>query len=127
MLKPTKTSEAPSAATLYSQAMTCGNLLFSSGNLPIDPKTGEIVGNDVTSQMEMIMKNIGAVLGANDIGFDQVIKTTCFLTDIADFEAFNKVYTKHFTADAKPARSTVAVRALPRGALCEVEFVADVG
>ena len=126
MMKATKTSDAPSAAALYSQAMTYGNMLFSSGNLPLDPKTGNVVGDDVTAQMERIMQNISAVLAANGIGFDRVIKATCFLVDMADFDAFNKVYTKYFSAETKPARSTVAVRALPKGALCEVEFIAIV-
>ena len=124
MLKPTKTTGAPAAIGPYSQAIAYGDLLFASGQIPLDPNTGEMVGSDVTSQAEMIMKNIGALLKANGIGFDRVIKTTCFLTDMADFAAFNAVYAAHFTADPKPARSTVAVRALPKGALCEIEVVA---
>jgi len=124
MLKPTNTPNAPAAIGPYSQAISYGNLLFTSGQIALDPNTGDMVGSDVASQAEKVMQNLDALLKANGIGFDRVIKTTCFLTDMADFAAFNEVYAKYFTGDPKPARSTIAVRALPKGALCEVELVA---
>ena len=126
MLTATNTPDAPAAIGPYSQAIRYGDLLFCSGQIPLDPKTGEIVGSDVKAQAEQVMKNLEAVLKANAIGFDQVIKATCFLTDMANFATFNEVYSKCFTADPKPARSTVAVLGLPRGVLCEVELIAKV-
>ena len=124
MLIATNTPDAPAAIGPYSQAIRCGDLLFTSGQIPLDAKTGEIVGNSISTQAEQVMKNIDALLKANGIGFGSVIKTTCFLTDMADFAAFNEVYSKYFDSDPKPARSTVAVRGLPKGVLCEVETVA---
>jgi len=124
MLNATNTAKAPAAIGPYSQAISYGNLLFTSGQIALDPNTGEMVGNDVASQAELVMQNLSAVLEANGIGFDRVIKATCFLADMADFAAFNAVYAKYFSTDPKPARSAVAVRALPKGALCEVEVVA---
>ena len=124
MLKATNTANAPAAIGPYSQAISYGNLLFTSGQIALDPNTGEMVGDDVASQAELVMKNLGAVLEANGVGFDQVIKATCFLADMAHFAAFNEVYAKYFSVDPKPARSAVAVRALPKGALCEVEVIA---
>jgi len=125
MLIPTQTPDAPAAIGPYSQAVRYGNLLFTSGQIALDPKTGEMVGSDVKAQAQMVMLNLGAVLSANGIGFDKVIKTTCFLADMADFAAFNEVYAQHFTNN-KPARSCIAARELPRGALCEVEAIAAV-
>lgn len=124
MLQPTVTPDAPAAIGPYSQAIRYGNLLFTSGQIPLDPKTGEVSGSDVTQQADLVMRNLGAVLAANGIGFDNVIKTTCFLADMGDFAAFNEVYGKYCTKN--PARSCVAVKALPRGVLCEVEAVAAV-
>ena len=126
MLTATNTTDAPAAIGPYSQAIRCGDLLFSSGQIPLNAKSGEIVGSGISSQAEQVMKNIEAILKANGISFDAVIKTTCFLTDMADFAAFNEVYSKYFAADPKPARSTVAVRGLPKGVLCEVELIAKV-
>ena len=126
MLIATNTPDAPPAIGPYSQAIRYGDLLFCSGQIPLDPKTGEVVGSDIKAQAEQVMKNIEAVLKANSISFDRVIKSTCFLADIADFAAFNEVYSKYFTGDPKPARSTVAVRGLPKGVLCEVETIAHI-
>ena len=126
MLTQINTKDAPGAVGPYSQAIRYGELLFTAGQIPLDAQTGEIVGNDVTAQAHKVLQNLGAVLKAGGADFDKVVKTTCFLTTMADFAAFNEVYTSYFTADPKPARSTVAVRELPRGVLCEVEAVAVV-
>lgn len=124
MLKQTNTTTAPAAIGPYSQAIAFGGTLFTSGQIPLDPTTMEIVGDNVAAQAEQVMKNLGEVLKAGGADFSKVIKTTCFLTDMADFAAFNEVYTKYFTADPKPARSCVAVRTLPKNVLCEVEAIA---
>lgn len=100
--------------------------MFASGQIALDPQTGEIVGKTVEEQSEQVMRNVGAILESAGIGFDQVVKTTCFLDDMDDFAAFNKVYTRSFE-DHLPARSAVAVERLPKGALVEVEFIAKVG
>ena len=110
------TDKAPAAVGPYSQAKVVGGLLFASGQIPLDPATGSIVASGI--------KNIDAVLAAAGSDFSEVIKTTCFLADIADFKAFNEVYAKYFTS--KPARSCVAVKDLPLGALVEVEIIAEV-
>jgi len=125
MHKKISTAEAPAAIGPYSQAIMAGNLLFTSGQIPLDPQTGAVSGNDITAQTEQIMKNLSAVLAAAGTDFDHVVKTTCFLADIADFAAFNAVYAKYITN--APARSCVAVRDLPRGVLAEVEVIAVVG
>lgn len=117
------TDKAPAAIGPYSQAVITGNLLFTSGQIPIDPAVGEITATDITAQTEQIMHNIAAVLAAAGTDFTRVVKTTCFLSDIASFAAFNAVYEKYFTQ--KPARSCVAVRDLPKGALVEVEVIAE--
>lgn len=117
------TEKAPAAIGPYSQAIQAGNLLFCSGQIPLDPATGELVQGDVTVQAGQVMRNIEAMLAAAGVGFDAVIKTTIFLADMADFAAVNTVYGSCFTAH-KPARSTVAVKGLPRGALLEIEVVA---
>lgn len=114
---------APAAIGPYSQAVKCGGMLFCSGQIPLDPATGEMVSGDVTVQAERVMNNIAAVLTAAGIGFDDVIKTTIFLVDMADFAAVNAVYGNRFPSH-KPARSTVAVKSLPRGALLEIEVIA---
>ena len=126
MLTKIETKDAPAAIGPYSQAIRCGNLLFTSGQIPLDPKTGEIVGNDVATQADVAFKNLGTVLKAGGADFDSVIKTTCFLADMADFAAFNEVYGRYFTAEPRAARSTIAAKGLPRGVLCEIEAVAEV-
>jgi len=117
------TEKAPAAIGPYSQAVQAGNLLFCSGQIPLDPATGEVVQGDASVQTEQIMKNIAAVLAAAGVGFDDVIKTTIFLVDIADFAAVNEVYGRCFS-NHKPARSTVAVKGLPRGVRVEIEVIA---
>lgn len=116
------TDKAPAAIGPYSQAMIYGDLLFASGQIPADPATGAIVGTTIEEQAAQSIKNVGAILEANGIGFDRVIKTTCFLADIADFAAFNAVYAEAFIS--KPARSCVAAKDLPKGVLCEIEVIA---
>ena len=118
------TENAPAAIGPYSQAMKVGNLVYTSGQIPIDPATGNIESQDITGQTEQVMKNLDAVLTAAGSSFDKAVKTLCFLKDMSDFAAFNEVYAKYFTG--KPARSCVAVAALPKGALVEVEVVAEI-
>ena len=124
MLKKIYTSNAPEAIGPYSQAILFNELLFSSGQIPVNPANGEVVQGDITVQAEQVMKNVGAVLKEAGTGFASVIKTTCFLSDMGDFAAFNEVYGKYFTE--KPARSCVAVKTLPKNVLCEVEVFAAV-
>ena len=119
------TNNAPAAVGPYSQAVKSGNLLFCSGQIALDPASGNLTGNDIKSQTEQVMKNISAVLAASGATFADVVKTTCFLADINDFAEFNAVYAQYFTG--KPARSCVAAAALPKGALVEVEVTAVVG
>ena len=116
--------KAPAALGPYSAAVKVGELIFTSGQIPADPATGEIAPGGIAEQTEQSLKNLSAVLEAAGSGLDQVIKTTCFLTDMADFAAFNAAYGKYFS-EHKPARSTVAVKALPKGALVEIECVAE--
>ena len=116
------TDKAPAAIGPYSQAMIYGDLLFASGQIPADPETGAIVGTTIEEQAAQSIKNVAAILEANGIGFDRVIKTTCFLADIADFAAFNAVYAEAFVS--KPARSCMAVKDLPKGVLCAIEVIA---
>ena len=118
------TENAPAAIGPYSQAMKVGNLVYTSGQIPIDPATGNIESQDITGQTEQVMKNLAAVLTAAGSSFGKAVKTLCFLKDMGDFAAFNEVYAEYFTG--KPARSCVAVAALPKGALVEVEVVAEV-
>ena len=118
------TENAPAAIGPYSQAMKVGNLVYTSGQIPIDPATGNIESQDITGQTEQVMKNLAAVLTAAGSSFGKAVKTLCFLKDMGDFAAFNEVYAKYFTG--KPARSCVAVAALPKGALVEVEVGAEV-
>ena len=122
MLKVTTTKNAPAAIGPYSQAIEANGFLFASGQIPLCPETGEVVGTTITEQAEQSCKNIGAILNANGLTFANVVTTTCFLADMADFTAFNEVYAKYFVG--KPARSCVAVKALPKGVLCEVEIIA---
>ena len=118
------TENAPAAIGPYSQAMKVGNLLFTSGQIPIDPATGEFAGSTIEEQAHQSCKNVGEILKAAGTDFDKVVKTVCFVADIADFAAFNEVYAQYFTS--KPARSCVAVKDLPKGALVEVEAIAEV-
>lgn len=122
MLKVTSTEKAPAAIGPYSQAISFGDLLFTSGQIALDPATGEVVGATIEEQTEQVMKNLEAVLEANNIDFNNVIKTTCFLANMNDFAKFNEIYGKYFIS--KPARSCVAVRELPKNVLCEVEVIA---
>ena len=122
MITKIATDKAPAAIGPYSQAIRCGNMLYSSGQIPLDPVTGTMVGENITEQAEQVMKNLQAVLTAAGTGFENVVKTTCFLADMNDFAAFNAVYGSYITS--APARSCVAVAALPKGALCEVEVIA---
>ena len=117
------TTEAPAAVGPYSQAIAVGNLLFCAGQIPLDPATNEIVGTDVTAQAERVCQNIAGVLQANGMTFANVVKTTVFLTDLAQFAAMNAVYAKYFT-EPFPARSTIQVAGLPRGAQVEIEVTA---
>ena len=122
MLKKITTEKAPAAIGPYSQAIAAGNFLFASGQIPINPESGEVVAEGIEAQAEQVMKNVGAILEAAGTNYANVVKTTCFLADMADFAAFNGVYEKYFTE--KPARSCVAVKALPKNVLCEVEVIA---
>ena len=122
MLKFTSTDKAPAAIGPYSQAVSVNGFLFTSGQVALMPESGEIVGDNVAEQAERVMQNLRAILEENGCGFENVVKTTCFLADMEDFAAFNEVYSKYFTN--KPARSCVAVRELPKKLLCEVEVIA---
>lgn len=116
------TDNAPAAVGPYSQAIAAGGMLYTSGQIALDPATGEIVGDDIKAQAEQVMKNLAAVLVEAGTSQENVIKTTCFLKDMGDFGAFNEVYGAFFTE--KPARSCVAVKTLPKDVLCEVEVIA---
>ena len=122
-MKKVQTNNAPSAIGPYSQAVVAGNLVFTSGQIPLNPETGVIEGENITQQTHRVCKNLEAVLVAAGSSLKNVVKTTCFLADMADFTAFNEVYAQYFTE--KPARSCVAVKELPKGALVEVEAVAE--
>ena len=122
MLKVISTKDAPAAIGPYSQAIVTGSMVYTSGQIPIIPATGEIAQGDIVVQAEQVMKNMEALLTASGTSFENVVKTTCFLADMADFAAFNAVYEKYFTG--KPARSCVAVKQLPKSVLVEVEVIA---
>ena len=124
MLKYVETKNAPAAIGPYSQGIILNGIAFFSGQIPLSPETGEVVGTTIEEQTEQVMQNIKALLESHGAEFTDVVKTTCFLADMADFAAFNEVYAKYFTG--KPARSCVAVKALPKGVLCEVETIASV-
>ena len=124
MLKVISTEKAPAAIGPYSQAMVFGNLMISSGQIPIDPATGEIAGTTIQEQAEQVMKNLGAILEEAGLSYENTVKTVCFLADMNDFSAFNEVYGSYFTN--KPARSCVAVKTLPKNVLCEVEVIAEI-
>ena len=115
------TNKAPGAIGPYSQAWAVGDFVFASGQIPVNPATGEIP-EGIAAQTEQSCKNVAAIMEAAGVGMENVVKTTCFLADIADFVAFNEVYAKYFTS--KPARSCVAVKDLPKGVLCEIEAIA---
>lgn len=120
-MNPIETKEAPGAIGPYSQGFVVKDFVFTSGQIPADPVSGEIP-DSIVAQAEQSCKNVGAILDAAGIGFDKVVKTTCFLADMNDFAAFNEVYAKYFVS--KPARSCVAVKTLPKNVLCEIEAIA---
>ena len=124
MRKTVQTPNAPAAIGPYSQAITYGNMVFTSGQIPLDPATGTVVGETIREQAEQVMKNLTAVLEAAGSSCASAVKTTCFLADMADFAVFNEVYATCFTTN--PARSCVAVKSLPKGVLVEVEVIAAI-
>ncbi len=121
-MKVIATQKAPAAVGPYSQAYVHNGILYTSGQIPLDPETGAIVGTTIEEQAHQACRNLGAVLEAAGTAYDRVIKTTCFLADMNDFAAFNAVYEQYFTS--KPARSCVAVKTLPKNVLCEIELIA---
>ena len=123
-MKVVYTEKAPAAIGPYSQAMILNGVLFTSGQIPVNPATGEINGDTIETQAEQVMKNLGEVLKEAGSSFEKAVKTTCFLADMGDFPKFNEVYAKYFVN--KPARSCVAVKTLPKNVLCEVEVIAEV-
>ncbi len=125
MLKKVATDKAPAAIGPYSQGIVVEKMLYSSGQIALDPVSGDVVGSTIEEQTEQVMKNLGAILEAAGADYTQVVKTTCFLADMGDFAAFNQIYAKYFTE--KPARSCVAVKTLPKNVLCEVEVIAYLG
>ena len=125
MSEKISTDKAPAAIGPYSQAVVTGNLVFTSGQIPLNPETGVLEGNNITEQTHRVCKNLEAVLTAAGTSLKSAVKTVCFLSDIADFTAFNEVYSQYFTE--KPARSCVSVKDLPKGALVEVEVIAERG
>ena len=124
MSKTVHTGAAPAAIGPYSQAVITGNLVFTSGQIPIDPATGNVEADGIQAQAEQVMRNLGEVLKAAGSDYTKAVKTTCFLAHMADFAAFNEVYGRYFTS--KPARSCVAVKDLPKGVLVEVEVIAEI-
>ncbi len=122
-MKVISTEKAPAAIGPYSQAMVVKGVVFTSGQIPLNPETGEIQGATIEEQAEQVMKNLGAVLEAAGSSYEKTIKTTCFLADMGDFAAFNEVYGKYVTGN--PSRSCVAVKTLPKNVLCEVEVIAE--
>ncbi len=121
-LKTVATEKAPAAIGPYSQAIVCGEMVFTSGQIPINPKTGNVEATGIEAQAEQVMQNLGEVLKAAGSDYTKAVKTTCFLANMEDFAAFNGVYAKYFTT--KPARSCVAVKTLPKNVLVEVEVIA---
>lgn len=126
-MKVINTTKAPAAIGPYSQAIAANGLLFTSGQIPVDPTTGLVVEGGIESQARIVMENLKAVLLEADVDFSAVVKTTCFISSMDDFAVFNSVYSQYFTSDAKPARSCVAVKTLPKNVLCEVEAIAILG
>ena len=125
MIKTIATDKAPAAIGPYSQAKVAGDTLYASGQIPINPATGNVEAEGIEAQAEQAIKNVGEILTAAGTDYAHVVKTTCFLADMGDFAAFTAVYEKYFTD--KPARSCVAVKSLPKGVLCEVEVIAYLG
>ena len=125
MIKTISTDKAPAAIGPYSQAKIAGDTLYASGQIPINPATGNVEAEGIEAQAEQAIKNVGEILKAAGTDYASVVKTTCFLADMGDFAAFNAVYEKYFTE--KPARSCVAVKTLPKNVLCEVEVIAYLG
>ena len=125
MIKTIHTDKAPAAIGPYVQGKVVGNLLFASGQVPLSPETGEIIGETIEEQTKQVLKNIAAILEAADTDFDHVIKTTCFLSDMNDFASFNEVYKTAFTSEF-PARSAVEVARLPRDVKVEIEVIAEI-
>ena len=123
-MKVVYTDKAPAAIGPYSQAIILNDILFTSGQIPVDPATGELAGDTIQIQAEQVMKNLDAVLKEAGISFENAVKTTCFLADMGDFAQFNEIYAKYFVN--KPARSCVAVKTLPKNVLCEVEVIAAI-
>ena len=123
-MKVVSTDKAPAAIGPYSQAMILNGVVFTSGQIPIDPATGEITAVTIEEQAEQVMKNLGEVLKEAGSSYEKTVKTTCFLSDMGNFAAFNEVYGKYFTG--KPVRSCVAVKTLPKNVLCEVEAIAEI-
>ena len=123
MSNKVETNKAPAAIGPYSQGLTLGNLIFTSGQIPLNPETGVLEGENITEQTHRVCKNLQAVLEAAGGSLQSAVKTVCFPSDMADFAAFNEVYAQYFTE--KPARSCVAVKDLPKGALVEVEVIAE--
>ena len=123
-MKRIYTDKAPAAIGPYSQGYISNGFFFTSGQVPLDPATGTVVGEDISAQTEQVMKNLGALLEAAGTSFTNVVKTTCFLADMGDFATFNEIYGRYFTE--KPARSCVAVKTLPKNVLVEVELIAEV-
>ena len=123
-MKVVYTENAPAAIGPYSQAIVLNDILFTSGQIPVNPATGEIAGESIEAQAEQVMKNLDAVLKEAGTSFENAVKTTCFLADMGDFAAFNEIYAKYFVN--KPARSCVAVKTLPKNVLCEVEVIAAI-
>ena len=123
-MKAIYTEKAPAAVGPYSQAVVINGLVYTSGQIALDPTTGELVGTTIEEQAEQVMKNLAAILEAAGTKPENAVKTLCFLTDINDFAAFNAVYARYFTE--KPARSCVGIQSLPKGAICEVEVIATV-
>ena len=123
-MKTVNTDKAPAAIGPYSQAIISGGLVFTSGQIPVDPATGAVAGETIVEQSKQVMANLQVVLAAAGTTPERAVKTTCFLADMADFAAFNEIYAQTFMS--KPARSCVAVRTLPKGVLCEVEVVAEI-
>lgn len=123
-MKKIHTDKAPAAVGPYSQAIVIDGMVYTSGQIPLDPASGQVVGGDVKEQAEQVMKNLTAVLEEAGTSMDKAVKTMCFLNDMDDFAAFNEVYAAYFTE--KPARSCVAVRTLPKDVLCEVEVIAAI-
>ena len=123
MKKIVSTSDAPAAIGPYSQAIRSGSMLFCAGQIPLDPKTGQMVSDDISEQAKRVLENIAAILKAEHLSFDHIVKTTIFLTSMNDFQSVNEIYGTYFRQDP-PARSTVAVAALPKGAKVEIEVIA---